>query len=192
MTHMDPNVVVKLLSRVPLFFDSMDCSPPGSSVPRISQARILEWIAISSSRGSSWPRDWTHASCIGRRILYHSATREAHINSHTLNQIQEQRAEGEQAWEQVSEEGLGNQLYRKRFVSHRLRRAGLGSSLLSDQSEQAESYCVFRYFRHSNAPPRSLVSTIPFLFLPMHLHTYTSGPLQPGLCFFLQSIFTPR
>ena len=47
------------------------------------------------------------------------------MDSHTLNQKQgEERAEGEeQAWEQVSEEGLGNQLYRKRFVSHRLRRA---------------------------------------------------------------------
>ena len=49
---------------------SMDCSPPGSSVHGISQARILEWIAISSSRGSSWPRAWTQVSCIGRGILY--------------------------------------------------------------------------------------------------------------------------
>ena len=39
--------------------DSMDCSPPGSSVHGILQARILEWVAISSSRGSSLPRDWT-------------------------------------------------------------------------------------------------------------------------------------
>ena len=37
--------------------DPEDCSPPGSSVPRILQARILEWVAISSSRGSSQPRD---------------------------------------------------------------------------------------------------------------------------------------
>ena len=44
--------------------DPEDCSPPGSSVPRILQARILEWVAISSSRGSSQPRDWTHISCI--------------------------------------------------------------------------------------------------------------------------------
>ena len=50
-----------------------DCSPPGSSVHGISQARRLEWVAISSSRGSSWPRDWNHVSCvscIGRWILY--------------------------------------------------------------------------------------------------------------------------
>ena len=58
----------------------MDCSPPVSSVYEISQARILEWVAISSSRRSSRPRDWTHisySSCIGRQILYHWATWEA-------------------------------------------------------------------------------------------------------------------
>ena len=40
------------------------CSPPGSFVHGISQARMLEWVAISFSRGSSCPRDWTHISCI--------------------------------------------------------------------------------------------------------------------------------
>ena len=58
--------------------DSVDCSPPGSSVHGIFQARILEWVAISFSRGSSWPRDWNHTSCFGRRILYHWGTREDH------------------------------------------------------------------------------------------------------------------
>ena len=42
----------------------MDCSPPGSSVHGISQARILEWVSFSFSRGSSQPRDRTHVSCI--------------------------------------------------------------------------------------------------------------------------------
>ena len=45
-------------------WDPMDCSPPGCSVHRISQARILEWVAISSSRGSSRPRDQTHLLCL--------------------------------------------------------------------------------------------------------------------------------
>ena len=49
----------------------------GSFVHRISQARILEWVAICFSRGSSLTRDWTRVSCIGRQILYHWATREA-------------------------------------------------------------------------------------------------------------------
>ena len=39
------------------FFDSMDCSPPGSSVHGILQARKLEWVAMLSSRGSSTPKD---------------------------------------------------------------------------------------------------------------------------------------
>ena len=52
------------LSRVQLFCDSMDCGPPGSCVHGISQARILEWVAISFSTGSSQPRDQTHVSCV--------------------------------------------------------------------------------------------------------------------------------
>ena len=44
---------------------------PGSSVPGISQARKQEWVAISSSWGSSEPRDQTHVFCLGRQILYH-------------------------------------------------------------------------------------------------------------------------
>ena len=50
--------------------DPMDRSPPGSSVHGILQARILEWVAIPSSRGSSQPRDRTCVSCGGRRIPY--------------------------------------------------------------------------------------------------------------------------
>ena len=49
------------------FCNPTDCSPPGSSANGILQARILEWVAISSSMGSSRPRDRTHASCINRQ-----------------------------------------------------------------------------------------------------------------------------
>ena len=56
-------------------WDSMDCSPPESSVHGISQARIPEWVAISSSRESSWPRNRTRISCAGRLIPYHWATK---------------------------------------------------------------------------------------------------------------------
>ena len=52
----------------------MDCSPPGSSVHEILQARILEWVVILFSRGSFQPRDWTSVSCIDKWILYHWAT----------------------------------------------------------------------------------------------------------------------
>ena len=49
-----------------ILWDPMDYSPPDFSVHGISQARILEWVAISSSRGSSRPGDWSHVSCTGR------------------------------------------------------------------------------------------------------------------------------
>ena len=64
-------VCAQLLSPVRLLCDPMDCTLPGSSVHGISQGRILERVAISSYRGSSQPRDPTHISCIGRRVLYH-------------------------------------------------------------------------------------------------------------------------
>ena len=72
-------IVVYSLSHVWFFCDPMDFSLPGSSVHRIFQARVLEWVVISYSKGSSWPRNWTHISCIGRWILYHWATWEAQL-----------------------------------------------------------------------------------------------------------------
>ena len=56
----------------------VDCSPLGSSVHGICQSRILEWVAISSSRESSRPREQAGISCIGRKILYHWATGKPH------------------------------------------------------------------------------------------------------------------
>ena len=60
--------------------NSMDYSLPGSSIHVILQARTLEWVATSFSRGSSRPRDWTHISCVSctaRRVLHHCVTWEA-------------------------------------------------------------------------------------------------------------------
>ena len=62
----------KSLQSWPTLCDPMGCSPLVSYVHGILQARILEWVAISFSKGSSWPRDWTrisHGTCIGRRDL---------------------------------------------------------------------------------------------------------------------------
>ena len=53
----------------PTLCDPMDCSPPGSSVHGILQARILEWVAMPSSRGSSQPRDRTQVSFIAGSSL---------------------------------------------------------------------------------------------------------------------------
>ena len=62
----------------------MDCSSPDSSVHGILQARILKWVAIPFSRGSSWPRDQTHVSCTTGRFFIIWATREAHVFSKPL------------------------------------------------------------------------------------------------------------
>ena len=56
--------------------DPMDCSPPGSSIHGSFQARVLEWVAISFSRGSFWPRDRIQVSCIAGRRFTLWATRE--------------------------------------------------------------------------------------------------------------------
>ena len=60
----------KLLQSCPTLCNPMDCSPLGFSVRGILQARTLEWVTMPSSRGSSWLRDQTWVSCIGRWILY--------------------------------------------------------------------------------------------------------------------------
>ena len=60
----------KSLQSCPTLCDPMDCNPPGSSVHGILQARILEWVARPSSRGSSQPRDQTCVSCIAGRVFY--------------------------------------------------------------------------------------------------------------------------
>ena len=58
-------------------YDPMDCSSPGSSVYGILQPRILEWVAIPFSRGSSQPRDWTQDSHTAGRFFTSWAIREA-------------------------------------------------------------------------------------------------------------------
>ena len=61
----------------PTLWDSTDCSPPNSSVHGISQARILDWAAISFSRASSRPRDRTRVSCIAGGLFTSKSPREA-------------------------------------------------------------------------------------------------------------------
>ena len=68
---------VKLIQSCPHLCNSMGCSLPGSSVHGILQSRILEWVAISFSRGSSWSRDWTQVSCSVSRLFTIRATRKS-------------------------------------------------------------------------------------------------------------------
>ena len=70
-------ICVRVTQSCPTLCNPMDWSPPGSSLHGIFLGRILEWVAMSSSRGSSWPMDLTRVSCVScidRQILYHCAT----------------------------------------------------------------------------------------------------------------------
>ena len=64
----------------------MDCSLQGSSVHGILQARVLEWVAMPSSRGSSQPRDWTQVSCAAGRFFTTEPPGKPFVTSH--HQIQ--------------------------------------------------------------------------------------------------------
>ena len=77
------HVLCSVAQLCPTLCYSMCCSLPSSSVHEIFLAGILEWIAISSSRGSSWPRDWTHffcASYLGSRSLSYLGISYMHCN----------------------------------------------------------------------------------------------------------------
>ena len=70
-------VCVLVALSCPTLCDLMDCSPPGSSVHGILQERIMKWVAISYSRGSSWSRNWTQVSCFVGSFFTIWSTREA-------------------------------------------------------------------------------------------------------------------
>ena len=76
---------VKVTQSCVTFCYPMDCRTTGSCVHGILQARLLEWVAISFSRGSSWPRDWNLVSCIAGRFFTIWATREAQDSSMAPN-----------------------------------------------------------------------------------------------------------
>ena len=71
-----PQIAVLVAQSCPTLGDPMDCSPQCSSVHEIQQARILKWVAIPFSRGSSWPKDRIWVSCIAGRFFTIWATRE--------------------------------------------------------------------------------------------------------------------
>ena len=128
------------------FQDPMNCSPAGFSVRGITQARTLEWVAISYSKGSSQPRDQTCVfcvSCIGRKILQHCATWEACLlrifirinNELLLYQLKYLRGiqKGMQAyimthWYKVNSSGDSTQIQKHNWTgtSEALRRPPLG------------------------------------------------------------------
>ena len=79
LTHLPVKVKLLVAQPCPTLRDPMDCSPPGFPVHSILQTRILEWVPIPFSRGSSQPRDQTRVSHIAGRFFTIWATREALI-----------------------------------------------------------------------------------------------------------------
>ena len=77
------------LQSCPAFCNPMNYRLPGSPVHRILQARILEWVSMTNSRGSSQPRDWTWVSCIAGGFVTNWATREAFVSQ--VNSIYDSR-----------------------------------------------------------------------------------------------------
>ena len=78
------NLLKMLVTQLPLILcNPIDCSPPGSSAHGFLQARILKWVAIPFSRGSSQPRDWTQISSTADRFFAIRATTEATSISQT-------------------------------------------------------------------------------------------------------------
>ena len=71
----------------PTLCGPVDCSPPGSSVHGILQARIAEWVAMTFSRGSPWPRNWTGVFYIAGRLFTVWATGEVNFVSSYLSHI---------------------------------------------------------------------------------------------------------
>ena len=98
------------------FETPMNCSLPGSSAHGISQARIVEWVAILSSRGSCRPRDWTYVSCICRWIFfYQCATWEViHISLYVLKNLNNYSLHLEKNQEKLS----GTQLFLEMMFSY--------------------------------------------------------------------------
>ena len=71
-SHPSPSIplqCVLVTQSCPTLCEPLDCGPPGSSVHGILQARVIEWVAISSSMGSSWLRAQTQVSCIAGRFF---------------------------------------------------------------------------------------------------------------------------
>ena len=107
-----------LVRACPTLWDPMDCSPPGSPIHAISQARILEWVAMPSSRGSFPLKDQTCVSCIAG-VLYCWGTREA-LSKYPLDLNQRLRASVE-AYRQKPEGKLSQghwRLYSKGQFQH--------------------------------------------------------------------------
>ena len=126
-------------------------SPPGFTVHEIFQARVLEWIFISYSRGPSWSRDWTWISCIGKQILYHWPPGKPQfpltefVNFVNLLIF----SEGKRGWGKVSAKGLATDLLgwrEKIYHSALLSRSGHEEEISENWTRSNICNFLWKYF----------------------------------------------
>ena len=117
----------------------MGYSLPGSSIHGISQARILEWVAISFSRGSSQPRDQICVSCIGKWVLYHWVTREAQCLRHSKWWTKLTACVPVQQWKDWVREWLGALILTGRY-SQNMFELSLRSKTLGIRQQHVKSH----------------------------------------------------
>ena len=122
----------KSLQLCPTLCDSVACSPPGSSVQEILQARILEWAAISFSRGSSRPSNRTWDSCIAGGFFTIWATMEAHPAAYEDTRLSEFFA---------ARAGAEQNLWS--FLTHTLLTPAMGSLINMTYSPPKQQPCQF-------------------------------------------------
>ena len=105
----------------PTLCDPVDCNLPGFSVHEIFQATVLEWVAISFSRGSSWPRDRTQFSCIaGRRFIFWATRKPLITSSKNLIISQRPHLQMPSHWElglQLCESERDNSVHNVEFLN---------------------------------------------------------------------------
>ena len=101
--------VLKSLQSCSTLCNPMNCSPPGSCVHGVLQAEILEWVAMPSSRGSSWPRDWTW--CISVTAHYPRKLRENGLNLLALKLFQARSCIQKRFWLEIQTESNARKRY---------------------------------------------------------------------------------
>ena len=136
----------------PTLRNPMDCSAPGSSIHGIFQARILEWFAISFSRGSSQPRDQTWVSCTAEKLFTDWAVWDWHKNRST-----DQRNQTES--QEISSCSYGYLIFNKRGIlkSIQWRKDGLFNKWCRENwtaartSVKSEHYCMLAAYTKINS-----------------------------------------
>ena len=133
-------IVLLVAQSCPTLWDPLDCNPPGSSVHGVLQARTLEWVAISSSRGPSQPRGQTQVSYSADRVFTIWSTREAPVHfAEIVNQSKLLRSNLGGKYNQVL--GMWGVFLGKEYNSHTLKFTLFGVSFYEfDKHVQLDSH----------------------------------------------------